>query len=112
MTINRITPEMVKEAYQSTGMEPIQEFYIMPQKKCCCALSAVALHKEGVDFVDKLEKAFHKRDLLIDTLLLNRRYANGFISGFDDREYIPFGKPNEWDIGYKDGSAVREAVLK
>jgi hypothetical protein len=118
--MNRITPEMVKEAYEKTGLKPMAKTWAdwEGDRKCGCALTACYYAKvenptEFNKYIEKVDEDIIE-PFLSDKLGLDEEYIIGFIRGFDNstsptplyaRDY------NARKIGYEDGQAARKAVF-
>jgi hypothetical protein len=94
--VNRITPERVKDAYDKTGLIPIQDVWIRrwDSGDCeACALSAVMV-AEGKASEDELIALTNAEDDAepdaAKALDLAKDYEFGFVEGFDAS---PDGKP-------------------
>jgi hypothetical protein len=97
---NKITPEMGKEAYEKSGLCPMQGDYF-PAPGCACALGAIARMKAGVDITEG-----RAGNILQIYFGLPFSYITNFADGFD-------GNPKYLDAdqeAYDDGKAVWEAV--
>jgi hypothetical protein len=115
--MNRITPQIVQEAYEAIGAVPKRVCYVNFQagQTCACGLSAVAIHRGKVSHGDILsavdeytsgESDISPVELLAGALDLSLSYANSFISGFDCVDLIADGS-----LGFADGKACAEAVF-
>lgn len=112
-TQKRITPQMVKEAYQKTGLKPVRGQWTAFEdgRQCGCGLTAL-LCSSGFSF-QRVDEFTNEKALPIeyaaDRLLLDRNYATGFVGGFD-------GKLKSWytieeEPGYLDGAEVAAAIF-
>ena len=104
--MKRITPEMVKEAYEKTGVKPSRGCFVWFDDKmpCGCAMGALAMADLGVplrfDDVVELQK-------IIDWRMQYGDYGWDFILGFDGNEqFRGYGTD-----GYSDGLAAAKAVF-
>jgi hypothetical protein len=99
----KITPEMILDAYENTGLKPKQGDYFSKDGKCACGLGAFYAFNNNTK---ELDGSYVGNYI---SKLISYDYLSGFIDGFDSNEYI--GDPlDEEIIGYKDGIAAWEAV--
>lgn len=111
LKINRITPDQVKAAYESTGLKPEQCIWIDTStgRNCACGLSAVyAARFDAKDLV--YDGSIF--DVIADGLCLQDSYVSGFVAGFDHGGAADSANltPEVFKLGYEDGVAAWEAV--
>jgi hypothetical protein len=98
--MKRITPQEVLEAYEKTGLKPMQGDYY-PQEGCACGMGAIATSNGYID--TGLEPFYSKLFRKYGT-----KYHDGFTHGFDGGTVV---MNNENFIkGHTDGKAAWEAV--
>lgn len=103
--IRRITVTEVQEALKSTGLSLAPQCTIDLSKNCGCPIGVLAVAIKGKEFF----KPCCGLDLIIQTVGLDRKYAGGFIWGFDGLPSVDFG--GESTLGHEDGVEVRKALL-
>lgn len=121
--IKRITPEEVREAYKSTGIKPALmdwAHFDADDKPCGCALTAVYLSKsyspdtlrhQMFDLINETKDGNGPENLMEETLDLDYDYITGFTNGFDDM-LVSDHRSQEFEIGYEDGKAVRNQIIR
>jgi len=102
----RLTPELVREAYEKTNITPIKEDYgYLTDEGCAgCGITAVLSHIKGEFTVpEDYEEAAR-------LLGCSNEYASGFVRGFDgDQSEHATG---DTALGMEDGNAAWEAVIE
>jgi len=109
--VNRLTPEIVSDAFARTGMEPLQlSYFSLPaegQRRQCCGLYAVAVSREpvsphsGLMFLNRLSEL---AGVSID-------YARAFAWGWDCEAPDSSRRwSREERQGFEDGRAAWLAV--
>ncbi|WP_010271408.1 hypothetical protein [Paenibacillus senegalensis] len=110
MTINRIAPEQVKEAYEKTGLKPMQNGWFEISTKCACGLSAVLAAEKGIEWLESQFRLRRSRSYIAsERLNLLPSYVTGFTSGFDGGVFF-HSEGGTSALGYEDGKAAWEAV--
>lgn len=109
----RITPEQVKAAYKSCGMEPIRHDFYEPAISCCpalgCGIAAVVI--DSCDAPDGEEWDAFTIDVAASQIY-GDGYTAGFVCGFDNYELESFdGQSPGFGIGYADGKAAAKSVF-
>lgn len=137
--MRRFTLDLIKRAYEETGLYPIQEAYGDVSLNCGCPLTAIALmenKEKGLTLEDILTK-MNKLDghffQMTDTERKKRAaadiqelfgpdinvfYALGFVNGYDDYPECSmlieiFGSESvlSYRAGYSDGMAVQRELF-
>lgn len=103
---NRITPEMVLEAYKVTGLKPIRDEWVnkIDGKECGCGLTAIFCAQVDDGFSELSGAGLWADDTIGRALNLDQRYVHGFTAGFDGGAKLDYGE------AYEDGRAAWEAV--
>jgi len=96
--MNRISPEMVLEAYKKTGLKPMQGD-LFPRDGCACALGSFAAMNGYKDTANAL---------LFLNNLTSHDYVNAFGEGFDGERFHSYG--DKFDNAFRDGQEAWEAV--
>lgn len=105
MTTKRITPEMVKRAYQKTGLQPIRGCITnRPERPCCCGIGVLAAVR-GIDHIEE-RYAFADR-------MFGNSYRHGFVMGFDGGDYDSddVDSRQRYRDGFNDGRKCATAVF-
>lgn len=101
----RLTVDVIKEAFEVTGLTPMQGDYY-PAKGCACGLGAVVSWKSINGESDP--------SVAIIGLGIESDYAYGFACGFDgkddDRIMHDYDKLEKFRLGFDDGKNAWEAV--
>jgi hypothetical protein len=107
--VNRITPEMVIEAYRKTGLNPVRGDYF-PITGYACALGAlyVAEGKYRSDRNLHLNSTFCS---LHSQYVYGSEYCVGFVNAFDGEEIL-WPENDEYVAGYEDGRAAWNAIVE
>lgn len=110
--MKRVTVSQVKRAYVKTGLKPIQRAWLQYRKGQmigCCPLGAIVVSKFGKNPVDEGKDCY---EYAVD-MLHSKRYIEGFCAGIDKRKCIS-GEAKDsrrWQTGYRDATAVRQAIF-
>lgn len=99
--MKRITVEMLLEAFQKTGLTPMQGDYF-PSPGCACGLGVIYYQFSGVANDEGVENYLDNE--------YDGNYKRGFAEGFDNRPNRLTRNSEEWCIGYEDGQAAWDAV--
>jgi hypothetical protein len=124
MTVRRITPEEVVQAYQETGLQPVFNMWGEAESNCGCALTALALHQMGRQYNISLSEIIRMLELesIEDKQYffgedMSSDYLTGFVNGFDDAspDAIEWNRlcassRDDFETGLADGLATREKV--
>lgn len=114
LKINRITPDQVKAAYESTGLKPEQCIWIDTSagRNCACGLSTVYVSKFDQETLEtKVSTADGYFPVVIGHgLELDYHYVDGFTCGFDGASSLLDRVHERFKQGYEDGVAAWEAV--
>ncbi len=121
--MKRITVEQITNAYETTGLEPINNEFVSileDQTACACALSALYVQQqegEVFEHVTKLIEVLYDLPdnkepvfILAEALGLDLKYAIGFVGGFDGGRFHNFFGEHR-ALGYADGKAARHELL-
>jgi hypothetical protein len=101
----KIDPKEVIQAYKELGYKPIRFTWYLDSKKCCCALTALAM-KEGVSRKTTCILAWAEQNF-------GEKWVSGFTAGFDGAEVNNIEAcPEEFQDGYFNGIAVANEVFK
>lgn len=95
--MKRITPQEVLEAFEKTGLKPMQGDYY-PFAGCACALGAIA-SSQGIE-----GSLYHQFSIIYGD------YQDAFTDGFDGRRKPLGGLCESDELAYQDGLAAWEAV--
>lgn len=124
--MERITVGMIQEAYNNTGLKPLQGLWYY--KNCGCALTALYCNKKGLKEVDDyfIDAAESEIESIISVInhefpQYNLYYFLGLINGYDFNPSNParlYGDNNTkieeivefYNMGYNDGELARKAI--
>lgn len=118
----KITPEMVEEAINNTGITPIYGMFLVPVNEvvCGCPLTCIYYANEGIlpemsldaELGDRLnDAAATVKQYAQQHFDASKQYVEGFLHGVDQIPLLPEEEPDEEFMeGYCDGTAVRERL--
>jgi hypothetical protein len=107
--MNRITPEMVIEAYRKTGLNPVRGDYF-PITGYACALGALYVaegkyNKEHNSYLNSDSCMWHFKNAY------GVFYQCGFVDAFDGAHML-WPENDEYVVGYEDGRAAWNACVE
>jgi hypothetical protein len=104
-----ITAQMVKEAYEKTGLKPVQKYYV--HNGCVCGLTALVAARSSIDKVRALNHQGLRWETFANILDIPVEFVAGFIHAYDEDFDPPEVSTPEYFKGYVVGEEARKLVF-
>lgn len=107
MKLSDITPELVKAAYEKTGLRPIRKAWL--SDGCACAVSVVAIAELGADAKD-IEAEVFPASSFARSFGVEASQMYSFVEGFDGSP-SDNPHPKAYPAEYQQGRAVASLIF-